>query len=181
MIFSKFATIPLVAQSPSPVPTTVDIPLPTAGNAIWIALAAVGGALINQVFPQLLAMWNKKEDAESALTGTLISNLLTNNQKLLEGNLAGFHAVEEGQKSVEKAILNLGETIRTEVQSTLKAQSGIYAASTKSLTEIEFQLKAVHERMDNYELLMNSLANQYGLADQLPRASRLPIKQPGQR
>lgn len=148
-----------IAQSPDPPPvTTVDIPLPSGADSIWILLAAIGGFLANQVFPKVWGHYQKQEEKETEITSTLVNNLLQNNERLLQGNLAGFKSLEQGQKDVEKAIVKLGETIQLEVQTTLKQQGIGYANVVNSQTEQIYLVKALHDRLDKYEVLWQALA-----------------------
>lgn len=129
---------PLTMQATTSTAPSIPINVPQFG-ADW-ALILAGLAWAGR---QVWEMFTKKEDREASLTDSLIQNLLQNNQALLAGNRDGF------EKMVD-AVRELKDTIHSDVQGTMKAQTAMYASNQQALSEIKSALDALHRRLDDH-------------------------------
>lgn len=146
---------PLIAQAEPPTrPQTVTTETPNSVTE-WSVVIAAGIWIIRQAWE----LFAHKEKAEAELTRTLVDDLRRNEATLVVNNQEGFKNVvtavssqtaanQDGLQELRGAIVKMTQSIGSDVQTTLKSQSAIYAANTQLLSEIKTSLDAAHRRLD---------------------------------
>lgn len=143
-------TIATTAQT-EPLPSHGKISL---GDATSISLII---AAVSVVIRQAWDWFRSKDQQETDLTKMLIEDLRANKQQLLDGNTKGFQEIVQAIGDLKSSTERMTDAIHNDVQSTLKSQATLYAASNQSLARIEQMIEALHRRDDEMMRLIQSL------------------------
>ncbi|OLP18088.1 hypothetical protein BST81_13770 [Leptolyngbya sp. 'hensonii'] len=163
-----------IAQSPPP----PQLPPVSPGLGDFAAISLIVAA-IGTVAKQAWEYFVQKDKQESGLTDTLINDLRNNQAKIISDVTQGMDrlaaayketalesradfrsAIEElrkGEAGLQGAVVHLGQTIGQDVQANLKTQTLLYESHRSAMEELKFNLRALHERADRWEVVLKQL------------------------